>query len=358
LVSAFLLETDDPRWRDILGRTRHDVYHLPEYVAIEARRQQYSGGALAVGDRDRQLLIPVLFRRDPITSGGAESEAVDVLSPYGYPGVIVSDAAKGDRDFIKTALVLAIERLGAEGVCAAFLRQHPVLSPSFDDLDLPGMTLRRVPTVAVSLQATESEIWARTRKGHQSTINRCTRLGHVARIGTWQEHGAAFREIYRETMDQASAAGHYYFDDAYFDALQALGNHVHLCIVEAAGDIAAACLLFECHGVVHAHLGGTRERYRSQSPFSLLLHFARLWARERGNHVLHLGGGVGGADDPVFKFKEGFSRDRLDYVTVQLVIDQARYKSLVHARSASLGVPVENLLASGFFPAYRAGGGV
>jgi len=349
-----VLGFDDTRWRELLRATRHDVYHLPEYVAIEARRTRYRGGALLIGDGERQLLLPYLVRRGPIDKSSEGADVADLLSPYGYAGVLVSAAAAGDRGFLGAALRQLQDHLAGEGICAAFLRQHPVLSPELEGLGLAGLSLRRVPTMIVRLDRTEPEIWAHTRKGHQSTINRCMRLGQTARIGSWREDGEAFREIYRETMAQAGASGDYYFDDAYFDALQALGDRVHLCLVDSGGELAAACLLFERCGIVHAHLGGTRERHRPQSPFSLLLHFARLWARERGNEVLHLGSGVGGSEDAVFHFKAGFSRDRTQYVDAQFVVDEVRYKKLVEVRAASLGVAPDALVATGFFPAYRA----
>jgi hypothetical protein len=231
---------------------------------------------------------------------------------------------------------------------------HPVLSPELGALGLAGISLRRATTVAVPLDASEAQIWAQTRKGHQSTINRCQRLGQRARIGSWAEHGAAFRQIYRDTMQRAAAEEGYHFDDAYFQQLQSLGERVHLCVVEARGEVAAACLLFESCGIVHAHLGGTHNHFLAESPFSLLLHFARLWAKERGNQILHLGGGVGGADDAVLHFKAGFSRARLEYVTMGAVLDATRYDELVEARARLLQVDQGVLRSSPYFPSYRA----
>lgn len=300
-----VLAVGDSHWRDFLRTTRHDVYHLPDYVGIEARRCGFDGRAVLVSDGERRLFLPYLVRD------------ADVVSPYGYPGPLLNEAGTSEAGFLPAALRGVAELFAREGRSTAFLRLHPILSPSLASTNLPGLDLRAVPTVVVRLDRTDAEIWADTRKGHQSTINRCIRLGQTARISQWAEHRAEFLEVYRETMDQAGAADHYYFDDAYFDSLQELGDRVHLCVVETQGDLAAACLLFESGGIVHAHLGGTRERHRDQSPFSLLLHHVRLWARGRGNTRLHLGGGVGGAEDAVFRFKTGFSRDRLEYVTAK-----------------------------------------
>ena len=157
-----------------------------------------------------------------------------------------------------------------------------------------------------------------------------------------------------DTMKRANSDLLYCFDKKYFDGLQALGDKVHLCVVVAQQEVIAGCLLFECCGIVQAHLGGTRAGYRDQSPFSLLLHYARHWAKLRGNEVFHMGGGLGGAEDNVFSFKAGFSRQRHYFKTLRLVVDQANYDELCRVRARVLGVAVEQLKMSPYFPAYRS----
>jgi CelD/BcsL family acetyltransferase involved in cellulose biosynthesis len=354
-VRTETLSVSNPLWPDLLRSLRHDVYHTPEYVAIEARRSGHQGAALVISEGDQLLFLPYLLRTDTAEQVREGKSIYDVISPYGYPGILTSGSATCDPGFVARAMRLVFDYFADQGACSAFLRMHPILSPEFSHLDLEGISLRRRTSVGISLDVSEAAIWARTRKGHQSTINRCRRLGHHAHIGSWNEHGDAFRHIYRETMRHAGADDYYYFEDAYFNALQRLGDHIHLCVVETGGEIVAACLLFECCGIVQAHLGGTRDDHRTESPFSLLLHFARLWAKSRGNQVFHLGGGVGGADDPVFRYKSGFTRDRFEYVTARVVFDRARYEELVEARARSLNVDPAVLWADGFLPHYRPG---
>ncbi|MEM9507501.1 MAG: FemAB family protein, partial [Cyanobacteria bacterium P01_E01_bin.35] len=107
-------------------------------------------------------------------------------------------------------------------------------------------------------------------------------------------------------------------------------------------------------GIVQAHLGGTRTEFLKQSPFNLLLHQMRLWAKARGNKYLHIGGGVGGKKDNLYTFKSGFSKQRHNFFTLRSVIDSARYDDLVQFRAKSINKSVEELEESEFFPAYRA----
>jgi hypothetical protein len=56
----------------------------------------------------------------------------------------------------------------------------------------------------------------------------------------------------------------------------------------------------------------------------------------------------------LFTFKAGFSHRRHHYQTLRLVADQERYDALIQERARRLGSSTEELLSTGFFPAYRA----
>ena len=80
----------------------------------------------------------------------------------------------------------------------------------------------------------------------------------------------------------------------------------------------------------------------------------RWWAQEQGYKYLHLGGGVGGSEDGVFKFKEAFSKSRHNFQTWRFVCDREKYDYLLTLNAQAKNTSVEELESSGFFPAYRA----
>lgn len=84
-----------------------------------------------------------------------------------------------------------------------------------------------------------------------------------------------------------------------------------------------------------------------------MLDYVRYWGKERGNKVLHLGGGVGSAKDSLYEFKAGFSKQSHSFITLSLVIDEKQYRYLVNLRAKGLSLLAEDLLQSNFFPAYR-----
>ena len=327
-----MLPPGSPEWAQVLDAYPHDFHHEPAYVALCAAHERGAPRALYVEDGARRMLLPLLVR-----------EGLDAISPYGYPGPIGDDALFAD------ALLAGMDHLRGEGLVSVFVRLHPILNAT--PPSGVGTLVRHGETVSIDLHQTVEQMWTQTRADHRNQINRALRLGHRAYIDTdWRQYGA-FQSIYRSTMRRVGASEYYLFDAAYFAGLRAsLGDRIHLCVVEIEGAVAGAGLFVETAGLVQYHLSATDEAFIGDRPTKLMLHFARGWARERGNARLHLGGGVGGQSDSLFDFKAGFSRERHPYHTLRLVTDPARYGELVRARHPSAD-PTD---LSGYFPGYRA----
>ncbi len=134
----------------------------------------------------------------------------------------------------------------------------------------------------------------------------------------------------------------------------ALGNELHLFLTALDGRIAATGLFTEHRGIVQAHLVGTDDDFREWSPLKLLLDDVRRWASERGNDVLHLGGGVGGRDDSLLAFKRRFSPQSHRFSVGRWVLDPAAYADLAESwrkRLTEAGGIDED---PSYFPLYRS----
>jgi hypothetical protein len=350
------LGADDPRWSEVLSRLAHDFYHRPEYARLESEMHPSEARAFRAAEGECELFLPYLLRRcDTLFPGAAAAAGVcDVVSPYGYPGLLVSDAARQSPEFARAAVERLSATLREQGVCSAFFRMHPLLSAGFRELFPEGFFTAASETVAMDLSPDEATIWKNVRDGHQWTIKKCRKLGFVARMVPLREHIDAFMTIYQDTMDRVHARDSYYFGRDYFEKLATMPEHVHLCLVEIEGAPAAACIFFECGGIVQAHLGGTKSEYLNKSPFHLALYHCAEWAKPRGNRYLHLGGGVGGSNDRLLQFKRGFSELTFPFLTVRLITDPEKYRELTVLSAEAARVPVEERLNSEYFPAYRA----
>ena len=348
-----ILQIDNPLWSKTLEKLDHDVYHLPEYVALDAERTKTIPEAFLIENEDCIFFVPYLLRSCEDVDDVKQAEIYDVVSPYGYPGILICESGINKPEFVDFAFQKFNQTLKERHVCSAFLRLHPILGEKISNI-LQSNVQEDGNTVSIDLTLDIDRIWAKTRKGHQSTINKCMRLGFSARTVSFAEYMDEFIAIYEETMDRVKAKDVYYFSREYFAELAKLKDKVHLGIIELDSEIICACLFFESCGIVQAHLGGTKTKFLKQSPFNLLLHHMRLWAKARGNKYLHIGGGVSGKKDSLYTFKSGFSKQRHKFFTLRSIVDRNVYHELLESRAKILDKSIEEINASSFFPAYRA----
>jgi hypothetical protein len=340
-VRVEFLDTDSPSWAVALGDIPHDFYHLPAYVRIEADSVGGEARALLVEHGGSRLFLPLILRAIP------SSDRVDAVSPYGYPGPLLRSASTG---FESEAWTAGLDALRDAGVVSAFVRFHPVLS-AVPPVGI-GTAVLHGHTVSIDLEGSEETLWQALRQNHRRDVRSAAKSGLVARHLAVEDGYGAFRDLYAATMQRREAAEFYYFSDEYFEQLPAaLGGRLHLVVVESGEALAAAGLFVETGGIVQYHLGGTDQAFLHARPSKLMIHFASVWAMRRGNRLLHLGGGVGGAEDSLFLFKAGFSRQRHPYYTLRVVVDEPAYRHLSEALSPGAG---RDDPATPFFPAYRS----
>ena len=106
-------------------------------------------------------------------------------------------------------------------------------------------------------------------------------------------------------------------------------------------------LILISENVVRNHLSATSEKYLKVSPSKLLTDEISLIGRRLGKKIFHLGGGVGGKEDSLFKFKSHFSDLRINDRIWCYVNDQESYNELLRKKGVVLNG------RSTFFPAYR-----
>ncbi|BAZ54057.1 hypothetical protein NIES4103_67420 [Nostoc sp. NIES-4103] len=355
-MNVQVIDISNPLWMEILHKIRHDVYQLPEYILLEKNRIKGIPEAIVITDGDKIFFAPYLLSKCDDVVDETIIETFDIKSPYGYTGILLSEAAVNTPGFPDLAMSEFKRVLRDKRVCSAFIRLHPILNENFCDIFQSNTFLVNGETVSVDLRISESQIWTNTRKGHKSTINKCKRLGMIPKMVNIEEYLDEFTAIYQETMERVDAAvGFYSFDFAYYyEMYKALGEKLHLCVVEYENEVACVGLYTEVCGIVQSTLGGTKNKFVSLSPSSLETDFARYWAKERGNEFLHLGGGVGASKDSVYAFKAGFSQLKHNFMTLRLILDEEKYHYLVELRAKSLNIQPEKLMESKFFPAYRS----
>lgn len=341
------LDPGDDRWGAVLGDVRHDIYHLPDYVALEASRTGGRPAAALVSGRGGGLLVPYLVRDVDGAPG-----VTDLSSPYGYSGALFFGG--WDAEARRGALMFLLDSLRERGHCSLFLRLHPVLSGA--ESAFPEGTIHPTgETVIVDLQKSTDELWGDIRKSERYQARRLARDGYVAHFEPYAGVIDDFHEIYSETMRRVGATEEYFsFNLGYFRQLvRILGSRLTVCTVRRGDDVVSAKLYTESSGIVQNLFGGTYTRALRDQPSVLELTEAIKYFKTRGAAVMNLGGGLGGSHDSLFHFKASFSSELKTFSTARVVLDAPCYARLSATRSQQMNIDMDKLAAMKFFPLYR-----
>lgn len=338
------LTPDDSEWSRRVHAVEHDFYQLPHYAALEAERVGGTARAALASAGEDWILLPLVTRALP-----QSSEVCDAISPYGYPGVL----GQWRNDTAGPLLAALGQSLREHGLCCAFVRLHPLLEAPLEAMRERDTVVEHGQTVWIDLQPSEEEVWAGYRSTTRNIVRQLQRKGFVASEDPALVHYEEFQRIYRATMERVDAASEYYFDAEYFRRLaDVLGDRLRLVIVRLGDQIACAGMFVESCGTVQYHLSGVAPDFTRASPARLMLDHAWRAAKTRGARRMHLGGGVGGKADSLFKFKAGFSRHRATFHTWRTVTDEDAYGNAVAQWERSSGRSPTGRAA--FFPEYRA----
>ena len=358
-----LIRSDDPAWDERLEVVAHDVYHRAGYHRF-AEATEGTSAFLAVirgSDGARGVVWPYLLRSISDVPRLEDAEGSDVDSVYGYPGPLAWGCKPGDG-FTRGAVDAIVAVWRSQGALSAFTRFHPLLGNERWGADVPAVgpdtgpsVLELGETVAIDLRQDNDAAVGAYSKSLRQEIASARRAGMTTHADeAWAAIGD-FTELYRATMLRTHAAGSYFFSVDDFRTLKlALGSKLHLLISDLEGQPAAAGLFTEHDGIVQAHLVGTNDEFRALSPLKLLLDDARSWASERGNTVLHLGGGRGGHDDSLLAFKRRFSPQRHRFSVGRWVLEPGSYAALTSTWMSRIEHDGHRDVDPDFFPTYRS----
>jgi lipopolysaccharide/colanic/teichoic acid biosynthesis glycosyltransferase len=260
------------------------------------------------------------------------SELEDVTTPYGYGGPF--GPAK--------RFWPAYENWCAErAIVSTFVRFHPLAQNHRGAPD--AMTLERLAdTIAWGLEG--GDPFESIHRHHRRLVRKAKDRVRV-RVEEGPATLAGFAALYEETMRQRGADDFYLFPPEYWETLLVgLGDRVVLLEALDEEGVAASILCLATPPWLHYHLGASAERARRSGATHLLMLAAARWGRERGFAQLHLGGGVGGAQDSLWEFKQRFAPGGEREMWIgKLVHDERTYAELS-----------DRTAVDGWFPAYRA----
>ena len=332
------------KWDEIVKSFKdYDVYYLSGYVKAF---QIHGDGEplLFLFESDTCRGINVVMKRDialdKCFEGKLETNKYfDFATPYGYGGWLIegNDSSSLFNEYEKWCQ--------EHNIVSEFVRYHPILKNHVYSLKAYHV----IPLgETVAIDTTDKElIWANFNPKNRNVIRKAINSGVQIKHGLSNDLFDAFVRIYNGTMDKDHAESYYYFEKQFYDSIRDdLKDHATVFYAELDGVIIAASIMLFVNGRLNYHLSGSLKEYQHLAPTNMLLWKAAEWGNEIGCKTFHLGGGVGSAEDGLFKFKRAFYRGELNrYHVGKKIFNEEIYNRLVDMRHKESN--------SDYFPEYR-----
>lgn len=318
-----------------------DIYHTVEWLLLNKDLEKGEIHCILIELGLNKAFFPLLKRQIKNTN------YFDLITPYGYGGVAFNKLA--EHNFKKDIIQTLKSYLKTTNCISVFLRLHPILNfNTINKMDLQD----NGTTLVINLNQPYHSIYSSYASGHKYDLKKSKKNNDIVIIEDKNfDYFDNFIDIYHETMKYLEAKEFYYFSKQYFyDMKSYLKDKLKLIIVKHGSEVIGASLFMIENNIIQYHLSGTTIQGRKFQPSKLILDYMIQWGSEHQYKWLHLGGGVGGSNDSLYRFKKGFSADEYPFFTVRLITNDTVYSQLC----INCGYLEEEISKiNDFFPLYR-----
>jgi hypothetical protein len=322
--------TERHNWGDCIARLpveQQDIYFTPQYYHLYERYSDGQARCFVFESGDEVALYPFLINTINNLGYELERQYVDIQGAYGYNGIICSSY---DHHFIKTFYEAFEAYCQQENIVAEFTRFHPLIrNQRFSQGYLE--ILKNRDTVYLNLEQPLETVWEKEYSGNnRNMIRKASRRGVEVKLSDNPADYEIFFKMYTDTMKNVKADDYYFFSRSYFyDFKDRLAEDQKLILAVYQDRVVAGMLLMIFGRYAHYHLSCREKDESSLGANNLLLHAAVKYARSRGCHYFHFGGGnTTQPTDSLMKFKTNFSRSREEFFIGQRVHHLTVYEDL------------------------------
>lgn len=270
----------------------------------------------------------------------------DIVTPYGYGGVkikgIISEEER--NEFFKQFEDYCIEN----NIVSEFIRLNP-LEDNYknykEDYEIENIS----KTVYIRLESKE-QIWQDMKSTCRNRIRKAIKSGLEIKSGFNEKMLNEFQNIYNDTMKRDKATDYYFFNKNFFEDLKMnMQNNAKIYTAYLEKKPIDSIIVLYSGENSHYHLGGTLSDYMNLGAHNFVLYNAAIDMQNKGYKKFHLGGGYGGNQSPLLRFKRTFNKvdEDLDFYVGKKIYNLAIYDLLVKKANLSNDIDKE------FFPLYR-----
>lgn len=252
----------------------------------------------------------------------------DIVSPYGYGGIFISDSAQKDPIFLRQFEEKFSDYCAKQNIIAEFVRFHPFQKNHllFKDYYL----LKKAnDNIYIDLSESEDIILMNMEKRHRYSIRKAEKSGAVVKFDDDFQYLNQFKKLYKETNDRNQASRFYYFSDEFFDRLiKDFTQNIKLVIAELNGEVVAASLFIFGEKEVYYFLSGANKTGLNSCANYLILRQIISDAKHSGKSIFNLGGTLSNNTN-LFLFKSGFSKTMAPFYVGTKIYNNIVYDKLI-----------------------------
>lgn len=331
--------TDGNDWNKILNKMElYDFYQTYEYHNIDCLNTKNEPLGFYFKKNEFEIFFPFIKRNIINTN------YFDLTSTYGYAGPLItnSDSIHKADGFKQLFDCFCKEN----NIVSCFSRLHPLIGFQEKLLYNIGEIIPLNTTVSIDLTLSDKEQWSIFRKSTKYDINKLNKMGVKIVESNKKSEINEFIKIYNNNMNRVNANKSYYFsNEYYYNFINKINSK--LLLAKYNNEIIAGAIFTFTKNIMQYHLAGTKSEFLKIAPMKLILNEARLIGNNMNIEYLHLGGGVNGENDDLYKFKSGFSNSLFTFKVWRNICDINIYNNIVKARFGNT-IPKTN-----FFPLYR-----
>lgn len=313
-----------------------DFYHTYDYHNVFANANQKP--ILFVHEHENTSIGLPFFKRS-LSNG-----YYDLASVHGYLGPIGKNVS---QNFDNAVFYDELQnKLREEHIVTVFSKLNPFIP--YQAIILKGLGSIETVGELVCFNQVESD------EQQLKDYNRNTRQvlkklkSNSSVVKGRKDDISDFIYLYHKSLDRLGAKELFYFDSKYFSALydsSFFHTEILYTIDNKSEEIMAGGLIITTNDIAHIELAFTVEKFYKSSPLRLLFDYCRENYKGHGVRFLNLGGGSGGRDGSLMKFKASFSKNYVDFNVWKYIVMPDVYWEMLTKEQREV--------ESGFFPKYR-----
>lgn len=338
LEKITVIEQEDT-WNSYIKKSLDpDFFHSWQYHSLDNSGKPI---LFVLSRGDDFIALPLIKRKVD------NSDWFDLTSVYGYAGPISNKKFEDIDETLLSDFELQIGESMRQAKCiCAFSRLHPFIDQPYL-LNKIGGVYGNGKTIYVDLTVPLEEQRENYDKRLARRIRQLRKKKYTIKEATTIKEIAVFTEMYTQNMKRVNATKNYFFTEEYFTKLlQITDFNCKLLMIYNGEEAVCGATVMYSDNIIRNHLSATSDNYVRESPSKLLTDEISLLGRKLGLKYFHLGGGVGGKEDSLFKFKNAFSNLTLNDYIWKFIADHDAYNSLLSGLDPNI--------ETNFFPLYRS----